>query len=488
MTFPIRRIPSLPNAIRPMGIHTDPTFGTRRKVVMANGVPYYQSSGRSNTKGFGRKESGSWWPFSGIEPDGKKWADHLPKNWWMKGPGFGEHPEGAPAHAMDWKVNKPNQINDMIQSHSEQLDDHDWHEFEDEKQLNDSLTANGWDVPMRGEYPEPEPEQPQWGQDDIRWQGSDVQNGMAMELAWRLLKDDDDEKEFSLSDLFGTNEEIKEEMRLERERRVAHEERRREKEERREKIRQGELPRPFAMHTQQELEGMTIQGWSDDEDGNSHFVDDEETRQQIFDEMNIRGGIEGEDIQDNINSTVLENHINRWGTPEGLSSMDSDERQGWQEKNAGEPMDIAYRLLKARQTKLYNWIQDYPGKDPVQQMSAQPSQFKDNYLEGEYPDEFWSFIGDNPEDTESHGASRHRSDEEGNYLAVGVRGEQPIGDVPTRGPARNIKDGGGVRVVGKKDMPDPDDIVVMPKNASHMSNFDPKQKGQFRSSRVRITQ
>jgi len=149
-------------------------------------------------------------------------------------------------------------------------------------------------------------------------------------------------------------------------------------------------------------------------------------------------------------------------------------------KNKGSPIDIAYRLLKARQTKLYNWIQDYPGKEPVQQMSAQPSAHMRNYLEGEYPEELWSFIGDNPDDTESHGASRHRSDDEGNYLAVGVRGKSPIGELPTRGPFSNIKDGGGVRVVGKDDMPDPDDIVVIPKNASHHGNFNPKQKGQFR--------
>ena len=144
------------------------------------------------------------------------------------------------------------------------------------------------------------------------------------------------------------------------------------------------------------------------------------------------------------------------------------------------PPEQIVRMLKARQTKLYNWIPDYPGKEPVQQLSAQPQQYMENYLEGEYPDEFWSFIGDNPEDTEGHGASRHRSDDDGNYLAVGVRGQSPIGDAPTRGPFRNIKDGGGVRVVGKDDMPDPDDIVVMPKNAAHMPQFDPKQKGEFR--------
>ena len=172
--------------------------------------------------------------------------------------------------------------------------------------------------------------------------------------------------------------------------------------------------------------------------------------------------------------------LDDWRKCEEQQTVSTDD-ESWQDTiEAGEPIDIAYRLLKARQTKLYNWIQDYPGKEPVQQMSAQPSAHMRNYLEGEYPEELWSFIGDNPDDTESHGASRHRSDDEGNYLAVGVRGKSPIGELPTRGPFSNIKDGGGVRVVGKDDMPDPDDIVVIPKNASHHGNFNPKQKGQFR--------
>lgn len=186
MALPSRTTPGLPPAIKPMGIHTSDS-GTRRKVVMVNGVPYYQSSGTSNTPGFGRKESGSWWPFSGIEPQGNKWADHLPDNWWAKGPGLGEHPEeGATAHAMDWKTNKPNQVHNILTNRfSEQLDNHDWHEFEDSKQLNDSLIANGWDVPMRGEYPQSQ-EQPPEG--SLQSQGSDFQNGVAMNLAYRMLK------------------------------------------------------------------------------------------------------------------------------------------------------------------------------------------------------------------------------------------------------------------------------------------------------------
>jgi hypothetical protein len=38
----------------------------------------------------------------------------------------------------------------------------------------------------------------------------------------------------------------------------------------------------------------------------------------------------------------------------------------FQQKNASEPMDLSWRLLKAsRQMKLYNYIEDYPGMEPV---------------------------------------------------------------------------------------------------------------------------
>lgn len=137
------------------------------------------------------------------------------------------------------------------------------------------------------------------------------------------------------------------------------------------------------------------------------------------------------------------------------------------------PFNTAWLLLK-RQTKLYNWIPDYPDQPPIQQISAQPLQHIADYLEGKYPEQFWSMMGDDPSGADGHGASRWRADPEGNYVAVGIRGDAPIGDMPTTGPARNIKDGGGVRVVGKDDMPDPSRIVVMPRNVAHMRQFDRK--------------
>lgn len=318
----------LPNdRLKPIGLHTSKD-GAERRIVMMDGVPYYQSSGQSHTPGFGKKEQGSWWPFSGIEPTAGKWTgDNFsnPENWYMKGGGFGVHPDPEnKMHDIDWKVNKPNVFSTVLNNprRQEQMAGFDWPAMTGARQVNEALAEHGWDAPIRGEYPQAQP-----------------------------------------------------------------------------------IPPP----------------------------------------------------------------------PPPPGSLQA---QGSQFQN-GEPMDIAWLMLK-RQTKLYNWIPDYPDMPPIQQLSAQPQKYMENYLEGEYPDEFWSFIGDNPEDTEGHGASRHRSDDDGNYLAVGVRGEAPIGDVPTRGPFRNIKDGGGVRVVGKDDMPDPDNIVVMPKNAAHMPQFDPKQKGEFR--------
>lgn len=139
----------------------------------------------------------------------------------------------------------------------------------------------------------------------------------------------------------------------------------------------------------------------------------------------------------------------------------------------GDPMDVAWQLLK-RQTKLYNWIPDYPGQPPIQQISAQPLEHLADYMEGKYPKEFWSMIGDDPSGADTHGASRWRADPEGNYVAVGIRGDEPIGDLPTTGPARNVKDGAGVRVVGEQSMPDPSRIVVMPRNVAHKPQFDRK--------------
>ena len=112
----------------------------------------------------------------------------------------------------------------------------------------------------------------------------------------------------------------------------------------------------------------------------------------------------------------------------------------------------------------------YAGVPPVQQVSAQPKEYTKDYLQGEYPDEFWSIVGNDPEDTKGHGGSRHRVDKDGNYVMVGVRGDSLVGDLPKRGPYRPRKgrkkypQDYGVRVTQKKDMPSRRNIVVKPMN------------------------
>tara|TARA_R100001463_G_scaffold44886_4_gene92934 strand:+ start:613 stop:1800 length:1188 start_codon:yes stop_codon:yes gene_type:complete len=162
--------------------------------------------------------------------------------------------------------------------------------------------------------------------------------------------------------------------------------------------------------------------------------------------------------------------------PKGVGMVSPDATgfsHDFQDTNKGEPIDLAWRLLK-RQTTLPNFdmgldeTTGYQGVAPVQQVSAQPSQYSDAYLQGQYPDEFWSAVGSDPEITRGHGGSRHRADEQGNYLAVGVRGQQPVGDLPTRGPYRPRKGRAGypqdmgVRVIPSGDMPEPEQIVTMP--------------------------
>ena len=148
----------------------------------------------------------------------------------------------------------------------------------------------------------------------------------------------------------------------------------------------------------------------------------------------------------------------------------------------------------------------WEGVEPVQQVSAQPLHHMGDYLQGNYPDEFWSLVGGRPEDTQHHGGSRHRVDDEGRYVAVGVRGESPTGDLPTTGPARprkgkpNYPQDYGVRVTQKKDMPSHKNIVVKPmkvkKHAEtpaakkHKKEYDTKYEStpERRKYRTELTQ
>jgi len=133
----------------------------------------------------------------------------------------------------------------------------------------------------------------------------------------------------------------------------------------------------------------------------------------------------------------------------------------------------------------------WKGVEPVQQVSAQPIEHESNYLQGKYPPEYWSMVGNDFDATKYHGSSRHRVNDKGKYLAVGLRGKQPVGDLPKRGPWKPVKGQAGkypqdrgVRVVNEGDMPSPKNIVVARKKA-HENRFREKPKPPKRKVKSR---
>jgi len=158
--------------------------------------------------------------------------------------------------------------------------------------------------------------------------------------------------------------------------------------------------------------------------------------------------------------------------------------------------DLKGNLIKI-QTVLPNfddkldYTTGWKGVEPVQQVSAQPIEHESNYLQGKYPPEYWSMVGNDFDATKYHGSSRHRVNDEGNYLAVGLRGKQPVGDLPKRGPWKPVKGQAGeypqdrgVRVVNEGDMPSPKNIVVARKKA-HENRFREKPKPPKRKVKSR---
>ena len=121
----------------------------------------------------------------------------------------------------------------------------------------------------------------------------------------------------------------------------------------------------------------------------------------------------------------------------------------------------SWQLLK-RQTELGEFVEDetLSSQGPVRQWSAQPLEYFEDYGKGGFPEEFWSLVDKDPEKTRGHGKSRHRVDDQGRYLAVGIRSkdDEPIGDLPTRGPFRprkgvaNYPQDYGVRVISREEM------------------------------------
>ena len=165
-----------------------------------------------------------------------------------------------------------------------------------------------------------------------------------IDVAYRLLKDDDDDEvpEFpGLESLFSGNEEIWAKRKAEREQREREE---MEAEQRMKDMDEGNARRPYAMHDSEALQDML------DEAGQGigiiNLMDDPKIRQLVIDELNLRGDYSHRDIARNVRDTVSENFFADRKVPEGFNNMDADERQSWQQKNASEPFEIAYRLLK----------------------------------------------------------------------------------------------------------------------------------------------
>tara|TARA_R110001632_G_scaffold12717_4_gene44038 strand:- start:908 stop:1915 length:1008 start_codon:yes stop_codon:yes gene_type:complete len=105
----------------------------------------------------------------------------------------------------------------------------------------------------------------------------------------------------------------------------------------------------------------------------------------------------------------------------------------------------------------------WQGWNPVQQASAQHPQHATQYLQGEYPKEFWSFEG--KEASPHHGAAQHRNDNSGTYISVGVRGDAPSGDKMKVG-RRHMRE----------DMPDKRQIVVSRKSAKDVPRYQREKK------------
>lgn len=142
--------------MRPIGVYDG------REVYMVGGVPYYASSGSSVTPGYGRKQSGTFYPFAGIETRPGVYRNARfsnPANWWMKGNIFNTNPHNDPGHEIDFTDSSKGtsahgqRLTEIIQNYGDRRST-PLPVFNTGQELNDALTAEGWNVPVR-----PEPDQ-----------------------------------------------------------------------------------------------------------------------------------------------------------------------------------------------------------------------------------------------------------------------------------------------------------------------------------------
>mgnify|MGYP003111120507 CR=1 FL=1 len=158
-----------------------------------------------------------------------------------------------------------------------------------------------------------------------------------MKLAYRLLKvDDDDDDDMppevmqGLLDLLLSIGAVEDDAQPQES-----------KDEQIERQRQMELglhPRPYANITTEELEGNLL--W---------MIKPEhaEERKQVLDELNLRGhtSIDMQPNTDN-NQQAMSRVFNETDEYPDFGIQNADERMAWQDQMKGEPMDIAWQLLK----------------------------------------------------------------------------------------------------------------------------------------------
>ena len=157
-----------------------------------------------------------------------------------------------------------------------------------------------------------------------------------MELAYRLLKvDDDDDDEMPPEVLEGLLEFLQNIGAVED---GPEPESREDMMERQRQMELGLHPRPFANITTEELEGNLL--W---------MIKPEhaEERQQVMDELNLRGHT-SIDMQENIDQNMGLMHEAFDDSEEypDFGIQDAEERMKWQDEMKGEPMDVAWQLLK----------------------------------------------------------------------------------------------------------------------------------------------
>ena len=121
-----------------------------KRVVLYNGVPYYQSTGSSKSMIDGKptyKRKGGWYGFGGVDTEDKF---GMGDRWWIKG----DHPD-IPRHAnmsqkpvLDEKTGlmmiEPDLMGQSLGNLANRNPDHQWEQLPDGATLNARLAERGW--------------------------------------------------------------------------------------------------------------------------------------------------------------------------------------------------------------------------------------------------------------------------------------------------------------------------------------------------------